>query len=322
MKPVVPIIGGGPAGMSCALWLRNYELCPIVIEREAAPGGMARQSPYPDEWLLGRPHETARENALAFERHLRELSVELRLGTSPRELHHGRDGGFRIELAPSSGVGAAQSQSLSAATLVLATGTRFEGEEWLDQVANARRMMERGRLHVGAPWAGEPNAEPGSHVAIVGGGDNAFDVARMLVERRVRVTIVMRSQAPRARPALVEQLRGHPPEMARVWRQRSVRALEDGNGGVRLELDHGERFEADHVLLLLGYRPNSDAPWMAKLGLARDGRGYIVADRNMETSCPGVFAVGDVANPSHPCIAVAIASGTIAAREIARRLAR
>jgi len=320
MMPVVPIIGAGPAGMSCALWLRNYELRPILIEREAAPGGMARQSPYPNEWLLGRPHETARENALAFERHLREVAVELRLGTSPRELDRERDGSFRIELAFSSGFGAPE--SLTAATLVLAMGTRFHGEEWLDQVANARRVLERGRLHVGAPWAGEPNVDPGSHVAIVGGGDNAFDVARMLVERGVRVTIVMRSRAPRARPALVERLRGHPPEMARVWRQRSVRSVEDCNGGVRLNLDNGERFEADHVLLLLGYRPNGDAPWMAKLGLARDGRGYIVVDRNMETSCPGVFAVGDVGNPAHPSIAVAIASGAVAAREIARRLAR
>jgi thioredoxin reductase len=40
----------------------------------------------------------------------------------------------------------------------------------------------------------------------------------------------------------------------------------------------------------------------------------------METSCRGVFAVGDIANPAHPNIATAIASGTVAAREIQRRL--
>jgi thioredoxin reductase len=42
----------------------------------------------------------------------------------------------------------------------------------------------------------------------------------------------------------------------------------------------------------------------------------------METSCRGVFAVGDVANPAHPCIATAIGSGTVAARAIEKRLAR
>jgi len=61
--PVVPIIGGGPAGMSCALWLHNYGLYPIIIEKESALGGMARMSPYPNEWLLGQRGKTARENA-------------------------------------------------------------------------------------------------------------------------------------------------------------------------------------------------------------------------------------------------------------------
>jgi thioredoxin reductase len=42
----------------------------------------------------------------------------------------------------------------------------------------------------------------------------------------------------------------------------------------------------------------------------------------METSCRGVFAVGDVANPVHPCIPTAVAAGTMAAREIEKRLAR
>ncbi len=101
----------------------------------------------------------------------------------------------------------------------------------------------------------------------------------------------------------------------------SVHALEDLGPKLRLQLDSGDRVEADHVLLLLGYRPNSDADWMAKLALAQDRKGYLVVDGNMETSCSGAFAVGDIANPAHPCIATAIGSGTMAAREIGKRLA-
>jgi len=40
--------------MSCALWLRNYGMHPVIIEKEGALGGMARLSPYPNEWLLGQ----------------------------------------------------------------------------------------------------------------------------------------------------------------------------------------------------------------------------------------------------------------------------
>lgn len=62
----VPIIDGGPAGMSCALWLHNYGLRPIIIEQESALGGMARRSPYQHDWLLGRPDQSARDNTGAF----------------------------------------------------------------------------------------------------------------------------------------------------------------------------------------------------------------------------------------------------------------
>jgi thioredoxin reductase len=321
--PIVAIIGGGPAGMSCALWLHNYELHPIVIERERALGGMARRSPYPNEWLLGRAGESARDNADAFTRHLAGLVVETWLAAQPRQLRRGPQGQFLLDvtLPNAASPGVPSARSLSAEAVVIATGTRFNGEEWINHVANARRMVEQGRLHVGASWAGEPGASPGSHVAIIGGGDNAFDVARMLVEKGVRATIIMRSQMPRARPLMRDRLRKHESSgMARILAPRSVQALEEFSSRVRLRLDRGDRIEADHVLLLLGYRPNSDEDWMAELALETDGQGYLIVDGNMETSCPGVFAVGDVANPAHPCIATAIGSGTMAAREIARRL--
>ena len=67
----MPIIGGGPAGMSCALWLHNYGFRPRIVEQEGVFGGMARLSPYPNDWLLGRPGATARENAEEFVRHIR-----------------------------------------------------------------------------------------------------------------------------------------------------------------------------------------------------------------------------------------------------------
>jgi thioredoxin reductase len=121
---------------------------------------------------------------------------------------------------------------------------------------------------------------------------------------------------------MVQRLRKHQTSgMAQVLAQRTVRALEDSDCKVRLRLDDGDHLEADHAVVLFGYRPNTGESWMAELALEQDHRGYIVVDGNTETSCPGAFAVGDVANPIHPCIATAIATGTIAAREIGKRLA-
>src|SRR5215468_7849369 len=94
---IVPIIGGGPAGMSCALWLKNYGLRPIIIERAAALGGMARLSPYPNDGLLGWPGATARENAAEFAHHIERAGIETWLGARPQALR--RDGGFALDIA-------------------------------------------------------------------------------------------------------------------------------------------------------------------------------------------------------------------------------
>lgn len=318
-SPNVPIIGGGPAGMSCALWLANYGLRPVIIEREAALGGMARQSPFPNDWLLGRPGESARENAAAFVRHIEQAAVDTWLGGRPEQVRRERDGSFRLDV---SFAGARAAKSLPCPAIVIATGTAFRGEEWLDRVENGRPMAARGRVHLGPTWVGEPTADLGSHIAIIGAGDNAFDVSRMVAEKGVKTTIVMRGKSPTARPRLVDDLRKHEAAgMARVMVARTVAALEEAGDRVRVRLSGGAEFEADHVVLLFGYRPNANEPWLAGLALKQDRDGYIVVDDNMETSCRGVFAVGDVSNPAHPCIATAVGSGTMAAREIQQRYA-
>jgi thioredoxin reductase (NADPH) len=319
MTMIVPIIGGGPSGMSCALWLANYGFAPVIIERSAALGGMAHASPYPNEWLLGRPGETARDNAEAFARHIRRAGIEVLTGTRPQRIRRERDHTLTLELASSAPAG----RSLSCRALVIATGTRFRGEDWLERVGDARRLAHR--VHLGPPWAGEPGTDPGSHVAVIGGGDNAFDISRMLAERGVQATLVMRSPKPRAQALLVERLRRHEASgTATVVAGRAVAALEEQEEarGLRLRLDDGAHIDVDHVLLLFGYQPNTDDPWLGGLAPRMDAHGYLEVDGNMETSCNGVFAAGDVANPGHPCIATAIASGTMAAREIQRRFAQ
>jgi thioredoxin reductase (NADPH) len=312
--PVVPIIGGGPAGMSCALWLHNYGLHPVIIEKENALGGMARLSPYPNEWLLGQRGKSARENAAEFAAHIRELGIDTWRGATLQRLTHEKEQ-WRLDLA-------VDRRSLSGAAVVIATGTRFAGEEWLDEVANARRVAAAGRLHLGASAIGEPNTDLGSHVAVIGGGDNAFDVSRILAEKGVRVTVIMRSKSPKAQPLLVERLRRHQTAgLVKVMLERGVEALEEVACGVRLRLNDGREIDADHVVLLFGYRPNTNEAWLCALAPATDALGYLVVDGNMETSCRGAFAAGDVANPAHPSIATALASGAIAARQIAKRLA-
>ena len=318
--PKVPIIGGGPAGMSCALWLHNYGLGPLIIEQEGALGGMAGRNPYPNPWLLGRPGALERDNAAEFARHIDEIKVETWLGGRPRRAFRRPDGLIGIDVAFSD---ERPPQSLSSFVMVIATGTEFRGTEWLDEVGDGRALAERGRVHIGPAWAAEPSAAAGAHVAVIGGGDNAFDVANILLGKGIKVSILMRSEQPRAQKLLVDRVRAHAAAgLAEVRAKQEVVALEEKGTAVQVHLNDGSHLEVDHILLLLGYRPNAREPWLSDLPLETDARGYFIVDGNMETSCWGVFAVGDVANPVHPCTATAIASGTMAAREIQKRLTR
>src|SRR5262249_49998884 len=149
-----------------------------------------RLDPYPNDWLLGRPSESGCENAAAFARHVERTSVEYALGAHPQRLRRESDQSFTISFARA---GAAAAEQISSGAVGIASGTRFRGEEWLDRVENARRLAARGRVHLGPTFAGERNVGLGTHVTVVGGGDNAFDVSRMLAERGIRVTLLMRS---------------------------------------------------------------------------------------------------------------------------------
>jgi thioredoxin reductase (NADPH) len=319
-RAIVPILGGGPAGISCALWLSNYGLRPLIVEAQAALGGMARRDPYPNPWLLGRPGMLGRENAAEFARHIEAINVECWFGARPQRVRRLPDGQFELNIGFSD---RRPPRRFTCAAIVIATGTEFRGAEWLDAVENAHQLAQRGRVHLGPAWSGEPGVDLGSRIAVIGGGDNAFDVGRILIERGVTTSIIVRAKSSRAQRSLVERVRAYEPSgRAEVLTERTVRALEEVGAKVRLHLSDGSTREVDHVILLLGYRPNTHEPGLAELRLKQDSGGYLIVDGNMETSCRGVFAAGDVANPVHPCIATAIATGTMAAREIQKRFGR
>jgi thioredoxin reductase (NADPH) len=311
---IVPIIGGGPAGMSCALWLKNYGLHPVIIERTALLGGMERASPYEDLWLLGRPGETARRNAEAFARHIALEEIETLYETEPERVAM-TSGGFRLALKMRRG----GPRVIESRVLVIATGTDFRGQDWVDGVTGACKLANAGRVLIGPAAVGEPGLDIGADVLIVGGGDNAFDIAHRLAAQGKRVTVAMRGKAPRAQPVLQQRIEADiAAGRVTIKPGVAVATLEDGPRiGVRF--DDGSRIAVDRIVLCFGYAPNTQAPWIESLQLKRDGGGYLVVDGNAETSHRGVFAIGDVSNPRHPCAATAIAAGTMAAREILKR---
>jgi thioredoxin reductase len=88
---------------------------------------------------------------------------------------------------------------------------------------------------------------------------------------------------------------------------------------VSATLSDGTVVETTSVLLMLGYEPNT-ADIVSVLTEEKpllDSQGYLLVDKNCQTSLSGVYGIGDVSNPTHPCTATALAMGTMAARHLA-----
>lgn len=64
-----------------------------------------------------------------------------------------------------------------------------------------------------------------------------------------------------------------------------------------------ETLEADMVLVTVGRSPNTGGLGLAEAGVAVDSRGWITVDERLQTSVPGIYAVGDILGPSHVMLA-------------------
>jgi thioredoxin reductase len=279
----VVVIGGGPAGAACALWLHQLGQQVLLLESQDAIGGLQRRSPYTNRWLPGVLDQAGHEVAAALQRHLQAAGVPYRLGFQAERLGRARGGGFQVW-----GGG----QVIGAAHVVLATGARPRAGGFADGGPVA--------IGPGAPMERLPVA--GKRVAILGGGDNAFDQAAFVQARGAAAVHVYCRSAPRAQPLL--------------------------RGRVPHEQVHVGPFVADAAGMTVNGRPydlfgvqfgfEACVPPGLRLPL-RDG--CIVVDRHGAVpSVRGLHAAGEVTGFWHPCVATAYAHGIQVAKAIQQAL--
>ena len=156
-------------------------------------------------------------------------------------------------------------------------------------------------------------------IIVIGAGAVGVEFADVYASYGVQVTIL------EALPCLVpledEEVSK---ELARAFRRRSIEmktgvkvaAVKPGGAGVAVETDAG-RLEAEQVLMAVGRSAKVAGLGLEPLGVRLD-RGFVMASPRMETSVPGVYAIGDMVGP--PLLAhKAMAEGVVAAEAIAGR---
>ncbi len=276
MRKEAIILGGGPAGISAAIWLKKLGVDVVLVERSGALGGLQGRSPYENLWIPGVQGKTGQDVARALAGHAMALGVEARLNhQAPVVVGDGYTCG-----------------DVSAPYLVIATGS----------MPRAGRFTPSPTVAIGPGEPMEALDVKDRRVAILGGGDNAFDQARFVGDRGGRVTVFSRGE-PRAQKMLQAMI----PDVRVVAGPYEARQ--------KTMTVNGEAFDVFGVM----YGFEAVVPDGLK---PRRQSGYVKVNRFGETSLPGVYACGEVTDYWHPCVTTAAAHGVQVARQIATRLGK
>ncbi|MGB9367357.1 MAG: FAD-dependent oxidoreductase [Xanthobacteraceae bacterium] len=298
----VAIVGAGPAGLATAVYAASEGLSVAVLDCRAF-GGQAGASARIENYLgfptgitgmalMGRAYNQAQKFGA-------ELSIPIEV---KRLAANGR--GFSLALSCE--------ESLKARAVVLACGAEYRR---LD-VSNLEEF--EACVHY---WASPLEAKlcADRDVALVGAGNSAGQAAVYLADHVAKVWMIVRTRdlADSMSRYLVDRIAAQP--NIEVVTQANITALE-GRGGVLEAIRWCDKSGAEtqcpigHLFLLIGAAPNTK--WLAGSGVATDAKGFILtgADagkdaRSLETSRPGVYAIGDVRFNSVKRVGAAIGEG-------------
>jgi thioredoxin reductase len=315
---MIVILGGGPAGMSCALWLKHLGLAPLIVERNSTLGGQLPSIPRVNRWILGLPGRTGPELARIYAEHVLTENIQIMFNTWPVAVS-ARSEGFDLTAKNRDG----SAISLSARALVIAAGVSVKGAEIFAETPGFDLVQAAGlATFFPLDHLDELECLRGKAAAAVGGGDNAHCTALDLAQAGARVYLLMRSR-PKAQAKIRAEVEKSIAQGRIVeCRATEIDAFHRRPEGIELSLTGAvtARIQVERVFVRAGYAPNTE--FLQNLGpladLERDARGYLKTDAWKRASIPRVYAVGDIANPDHQAVVDAIADGALAARAIAR----
>jgi len=301
MEEVV-IIGSGPAGLTAAIYAGRSQLSPLLITGNALGGQAATTSEV--ENYPGFPNGIGGAELMQ----LMQQQAE-RFGTRVE-----MDEAVEVNLRQHPFVIKTYSDTYEAKSLIISTGVspRLLG------VPGEDRLKGQGVSYC-ATCDGFFYKD--KTVVVVGGGDAAVEEALYLTRFASKVFIVHRRNRLRAQK-LAQERAFENRKIELVWDSLVTEVLgEEQVTGVRIKnTKTGEESvrAADGMFTYVGNIPNTQL-FQGQLDL--DDRGYIVTDRRMHASVPGVYAAGDVQEHVLKQIATAIGSGAIAAMEAEKFIA-
>ena len=290
------IVGGGPAGLTAAIYAARYMLDTLIITEEI--GGQIAEAGWVENYP-GFPRILGSELVKRFVEHVRRYKVPIILDSVVNVRREGDL--FLVETK--------RGVAYRAYTVILAVGVK------------RRRLNVPGEAELrgrGVSYCAPCDAPlfRDKIVAVVGGGDSAASAALLLAEYASKVYMIHRRDKLRAQPIYVKLLNENP-KIEIVYNKQVARII--GSDKVEaVELKDRETGETsilrvDGVFVEIGSEPPKDLA--EKIGLETDEEGYIKVGPDQSTNIPGIFAAGDCTNAmnKYKQVITAAAQGAVAA---------
>jgi thioredoxin reductase (NADPH) len=298
------ILGGGPAGLTAAIYAARAELEPIVV---AADGGQLESTSTIDNFpgfengvdaveMVQRMEKQAARFGASF-KSCQVTDVDLRC--RPFKVTCGSGG------------------TVLTSAIIVATGARAK---WIGAPGETE-LLSRG-VHTCATCDGY--FYKGKRVVVVGGGDSAMEQALFLARLSERVTLVHRRSSFKASKAMIARVTRHP-QIDVLW-DTVLDQFNSKNGdrlsSVKLRNVVSQAtfdLDVDGAFVAIGHTPNTQL--FVKNGVNVDENGYIVTiPGTSRTSVTGVYAAGDVQDAVYRQAITSAGTGAMAAIDAERWL--
>lgn len=293
----VVIIGAGPGGMQAATMAKSDGLDTLLVDANDVPGGQSRYSSRVEN-LAGFPIGVS-GNRLASNMYdqVQRVGADTKLGVKVTSLEYNPETGIKT-LTLSNG------DKVAARSVIIAGGVQFN--QMTFEGANSSSVLYGDGKRLAEMGIDQP-------VVVVGGSNGAAQAALGAAHNSSSVTVLSRSPLEKAMSASqVSALRNNP--KIRVIEGDEIAKLElNSNGSVKtLVTRKGESIPTHAVGVFIGSKPNTS--WLpSSVKLSGD---KIQTDADLQTTLPGVYAVGDIRTGSIGRIVTAMGDGALAARNV------
>lgn len=298
------IIGSGPAGYTAAIYASRANLNPVVYEG-IQPGGQLTTTTEIDNFP-GYPQGISGNELMDdLKKQAERFGTEVRFGIITKVDLGSRP--FKVEVDGQ--------KNLLAETIIIATGATAK---YLGLPSEEKYRGEG----VSACATCDGFFYRKKDVAVVGGGDTACEEATYLAGLCNKVYLIVRRDVLRASKAMQERVM-KTNNIKILWNCNTKEILGDEFGVTGALLNNnktGEDFEIKihGFFLAIGHHPNSE---LFKEWINTNAEGYIITDgKSQKTNVPGVFAAGDVQDPTYRQAIAAAGSGCRAAMDAERFL--